>query len=398
MIGLPWVHIFILASVSFNVFTVNPVISLSIGSSNSRRSNHQRGSPTIMQSQQHQQQKARTESSRSFASASSSNSLNDLQDAPSLQSIRVGFIGCGTIASAIAFGFAKQTKISIQHITVSKRSASKSAALQEKLGTELVFIYENNQQVVDQSDLVFITVLPQQTTQVLQSLTFDASKHTLISLVSTSRVDQLAIDSKLPLGRVFKMICLPAVATLDGVCLITPNPVLRAADGNDDSATRQLAQQNSTLTQLFESLGGMISADTEEQMTAMMIPSGMMGTFYGVLKQHRDFVLRQANGAESQSDSNHQRLGSRAATELVIKYYHGMLVDAMQRLEQEDNANDNSDLLEQLIEEQTPGGLNEQCLNEFQSLNGMDVYTQVQESLLKRLTAVQSNGANRNDP
>jgi pyrroline-5-carboxylate reductase len=357
---------------------------------------------------QHQEQQQRIGSYPSLASTSRDSSTEDLrpfhQDSSTAAAVRVGFIGCGTIASAIATGIATQSNVPVASIAVSRRSQTKSAALQQRLGSDMVSIHDDNQHVLDQSDIVFITVLPQQTSQVLQALSFDASKHILVSLVSTSQLDQLARDSKLPSDRVFKMICLPAVATLDGVCLITPRPHQQTEQiveqQEDDDLPRDNQQNhhhhNTTLINLLESLGGMVAAETPEQMTAMMIPSGMMGTLYGILKNNRDFVLAKANNndSDSRSDSHTPRLGSREATKLVAKYYHGMLGDVIQRLEQDEMDHPHeasSTLLEELIAEQTPGGLNEQALGQFETLGGMNMYDQIQESLWKRLSGQSDN-------
>ena len=95
---------------------------------------------------------------------------------------KIGFLGCGTIASAIARGIATQTDVPIASIAVTKRSESKSAKLQSDFPS-LVSIHEENQEILDTSDLVFLCVLPQLTNQVLQGVTFDESRHNLISLV-----------------------------------------------------------------------------------------------------------------------------------------------------------------------------------------------------------------------
>ena len=122
------------------------------------------------------------------AAASSSTSLSSSSttawtdpEAP----LRIGFLGCGTIASAIATGLATQSTVSIASISVTRRSASKSAALEEKFPL-LISIYDDPQQVVDDSDLVFCCLLPQQTSEVLQSLNFDKERHLLVSLVVSS--------------------------------------------------------------------------------------------------------------------------------------------------------------------------------------------------------------------
>jgi pyrroline-5-carboxylate reductase len=96
--------------------------------------------------------------------------------------IKIGFVGCGTIAAAIATGLATQTKIPLASIAVSRRSASKSKALQESF-PNLVSIHDDNQEIVDQSDVIFLCVLPQYASQVLQDLKFDNAKHSLVSLV-----------------------------------------------------------------------------------------------------------------------------------------------------------------------------------------------------------------------
>ena len=95
---------------------------------------------------------------------------------------RIGFIGCGTIASAIVKGIATQNEIQIESIAVSKRSQSKSLSLREEFPS-LVQIYDDNQEILDCSDIIFVCVLPDQTIEVLKTLHFDIEKHSLVSLV-----------------------------------------------------------------------------------------------------------------------------------------------------------------------------------------------------------------------
>ncbi len=94
---------------------------------------------------------------------------------------KVGFIGCGTIAAAIATGLATTDGL-VSSIAVSRRSKAKSDALQQNF-PDLVTVHENNQDILDRSDIVFITVLPEQASEVLQSLQFDSERHHLVSLV-----------------------------------------------------------------------------------------------------------------------------------------------------------------------------------------------------------------------
>ena len=94
---------------------------------------------------------------------------------------KVGFIGCGTIAAAIVTGLATKEGL-VSSIAVSRRSKSKSDQLQQAF-PDLVTVCDDNQEILDRSDIIFITVLPEQTSQVLQSLQFDSDRHDLVSLV-----------------------------------------------------------------------------------------------------------------------------------------------------------------------------------------------------------------------
>jgi NADP oxidoreductase coenzyme F420-dependent len=120
---------------------------------------------------------------RRWKACTFASSASELQSQPSAsEAVSIGFIGCGTIASAIATGLAKQTVVAVDQISVTRRSERKSTALQQAFPT-LIHVYDDAQDVVDRSDIVFLTVLPKQTSQVLQALAFDRQRHSLISLV-----------------------------------------------------------------------------------------------------------------------------------------------------------------------------------------------------------------------
>jgi pyrroline-5-carboxylate reductase len=278
--------------------------------------------------------------------STSPTALNADPDAPSNSPLSLGFVGCGTIASAIATGLATQKDIPLGAISVSRRSEKKSSQLQTNF-PDLVTVYDDNQAVIDRSDIIFVCVLPQQTSEVLQALQFDNERHILVSLVSTSKLDDLLRHSGLPSAQVFKMICLPAVANHQGVCLLTPKV------------------DHPVLLPLFQSLGGCVQATDEAQMSAMMVPSGLMGSMYGILRNNRDWLIQQG---VAESDASY----------LVGRYYWGMMQDAERQCDEPSRFDD-------LIEEQTPGGLNEQALGNLESLGVMDAYDKAQNAVLSRI-------------
>jgi len=314
----------------------------------------------------------------------------------------IGVIGCGTIASAIVTGLAtlpvSSSSSSIRRITVTERSASKSAALQKQF-PQLVTVVDNgnnsNQAILEAADIVFLTVLPQQAHEVLRDLNFDTARHTLVSLVSTTSLPDLVACSQLPADRVYKMICLPAVAYHEGLCLLQPATTAGGTSNDGDDAVAPAAHADTTtsssslLYQLLNSLGGVAVAANDRQMSAMMVPSGMMGSFYGVLRNQRDWLTSAAGMSREQ------------ATFVVTRSYHGMMQDAVRRLMEcrsDDDKDDIDDtagsgsgsstaavLLDELIAEQTPGGLNEQALANLETLGVMDSYSTVQAALFRRI-------------
>lgn len=79
--------------------------------------------------------------------------------------MKLGFLGTGTIASAVVRGLAGEG----HRVTVSERSATVSAALAEAYPDVVV---ADNQSVIDASDVVFVGLLPEAAPAILQSLRF----------------------------------------------------------------------------------------------------------------------------------------------------------------------------------------------------------------------------------
>jgi hypothetical protein len=102
----------------------------------------------------------------------------------------VGFIGCGTIASAIITGIATQNVVPIKSIVVSRRSESKSKLLAKEF-SNLVTIQDDNQEILKKCEYIFLCVLPEQTQSVLENLQFDQKRHFLVSLVVRSKLQKV---------------------------------------------------------------------------------------------------------------------------------------------------------------------------------------------------------------
>jgi hypothetical protein len=131
-----------------------------------------------------------------------------------------------------------------------------------------------------------------------------------------------------------------------------------------------------------------------------MVPTGLMGLFYGTLRTNRDWIVQNdpffkisptemvdTTTVSDQQQQKHRR--RKIATQLVLRCYNNMIQDAIRRLDTEDDDNDDNnnnsdmDLLDTLIHEQTSGGLNEQAL--ANGIGIMDIYEQVQDAMLLRI-------------
>lgn len=263
----------------------------------------------------------------------------------------LGFVGFGTIAQAIATGLLTQKEHPIDKVYISKRSESKSSALAEKFSDKVV-ICDNSQEIADECETLFLCVLPDQEEEVLKSLDLK-EETTLVSLVSTSNLATLIQNSGLPAEKVYKMICLPAVADLEGTPLLVPR-----------STSPELHSMLSTLGG-----GTCIQCDNEEIMEAMMVSTCMMGPIYGLMRANRDFLIEKGVPPK---DANY----------VVARQYFGMTKDALLRSEVADDCEDS---LDKLISEQTPGGLNEQTLKNLEKAGALDTYEQTMEAVLNRI-------------
>mmetsp|Transcript_35987 Transcript_35987/g.86632 ORF Transcript_35987/g.86632 Transcript_35987/m.86632 type:complete len:291 (-) Transcript_35987:333-1205(-) len=257
--------------------------------------------------------------------------------------VSVGLLGCGTIASAVATGIARQERIPISRISVSRRSRSKSEALAKEFPS-LVTVHDDNQQIVDRSDVVFVCVLPAQANEVVKDLTFREGQK-LVSIVATASLDDLSRHSGVLPTDTAKMICTPSIALHEGVSLLYPPQ-----------------KKDSILTRLCDSMGGSVQCQSNEEMTALMSGMCVMGPMYGLLKTHVEWLVSQG-------------IRKKDASFLVGKQYQAIIKDVERQC-------DNPDCLDELIDEQTPGGINRLALGQLDSLGGLRSYNKVLDAIV----------------
>lgn len=204
---------------------------------------------------------------------------------------------------------------------------------------------------------------------------------------STTNLEQLANYSKLNLSNVSKMICLPSIARHEGIALLC------CGNSNNSNANSSDNSNKLLLTTLLNTMGGCVVLDTEYDLESCMVTTCTMGPLYGTMKKQRDWLLENTNGKGGS-------LTKKDATNLVMKQFQGAILDATYKFNKEyenDNDNENEDnieidILENLINEQTPGGLNEQALKNYNILGGLhNIQQKVMDLIVNRIRGI-SNG------
>ena len=139
-------------------------------------------------------------------------------------------------------------------------------------------------------------------------------RHTLISLVSTSKVEDLIAKTGLFRNSVFKLICLPPISRRGGCALLqlapVPSPISTTINGSDESydddndhdtiigvdAASPSPSSNTNLKEdhivksIMNALGGYVECRDDKMMEAMMITTAMMGPIYGVMRNNREWL------------------------------------------------------------------------------------------------------------
>lgn len=149
------------------------------------------------------------------------------------------------------------------------------------------------------------------------------------------------------------MICLPAVAQRKGVSLVVP----------------EQTESFPILLKTLQALGGYVECQDEDQMRALMVPTGLMGAFYGMLQNTQQWLVQKGVSPED-------------ASYFVASQYHAMAVDSLE------NLRENPNRFQELIDEQTPGGLNEQGLQNLAQQGAWEAYDNVMNSMYDRISGV----------
>ena len=180
----------------------------------------------------------------------------------------VGFIGAGAITEAVVTGLC-ETHAAGHSILLSPRSRDRSRRLSERYAA--VEVATGNQQVLDQCDLVFLAVRPQDASEVLKTLSFRENQR-VVSFIATISSADIACQVR-PAEFIGRVAPVPPIARRKGpVAMCPPNP--------------QLAD-------FFGPLGTVIQVAEEAQLDAFFSVSALMAPYFELLESVSAWVRAQ---------------------------------------------------------------------------------------------------------
>ena len=247
--------------------------------------------------------------------------------------MNLGFIGTGNIVSDVIIGISK-SKIKYKKIIISPRNKKKAIYLKKYF--KKVTIAKNNQEVIDKTDWVFLGVLPKVGDAILPGLKFK-NNQIIVSFMSTTNYTKL---KKL-------------IKTQSVIIRAIPMPPIRMGKG-----PVAIFPPNKKVKGFFDKIGTTIEIKNEKLSKNFWAISGTMASFYELLNILSKWLIRKkTNKLDSQK-------------------YVTLLYSALAELA----LLNSSKPLKNLVNEQTPGGLNWQGVNE---LRKSGYYRLLEKSLIK---------------
>ena len=181
--------------------------------------------------------------------------------------MRIGFVGTGVITEAIVTGLSTLPD-ERPEIVVSPRNAQRAAQLAARFPN--VAVAASNQDVIDQSEIVVLAVIPQQASQIIGQLRFRADQ-SVISLLASVRLSTVA-ELVAPAQRISRAVPMPTVANHTGP--IAVHPMAGYVD------------------QVFGKLGTVVATATEEQLDGLAVLTALMAPYYQLLETIVDWADR----------------------------------------------------------------------------------------------------------
>lgn len=252
--------------------------------------------------------------------------------------MRIGFIGVGNIASAVARGLAAANPPP-EHILLSPRNAAKAAALAAGLADTRVM--PDNQAVIDESDVVVLAVRPPMAEPVLGPLSFRPDQKVISLIAALPYAPLCALVA--PATDVVRAVPLPTVARHIGPVALFP--------------------EDAEAVELFGRIGTAVPVADEAQFDALATITATAAPYYAFLGRLADWLVGRG-------------VPEAAAVRYVAAVGHAIAADA---------AGAETHGFDGLIAEvSTPGGMNEQVLRMFTEADWLAAVDPALDAILAR--------------
>ena len=232
----------------------------------------------------------------------------------------LGFIGTGKIASSVIIGICN-SNIKFKKILISPRNKKTAESLKKKFNK--VTIAKNNQDVINKSNWVFLSVTPKVGEKIIKDLKFK-KQQTIISFISTINLLELKKMVKVKC-QVIRAIPLPPISIKKGPVPIYP--------------------PNKRVKEFFNKIGSTIEIKNEKLSNNFWTTSGMMASYYDMLRVMSDWLVKKG-------------IKKNDAQKYITSLFLALSEDAV--------VNSSKDLKHLVKESQTPKGLNQQGLKIMQ--------------------------------
>ena len=252
--------------------------------------------------------------------------------------MNLGFIGTGKIASSIIYGIFK-SKLKINKIYISSRNVNIAKKLNNKFSK--IKVFSNNQEIIDKSNVIFLSVTPAVGNKILSELNFNGRK-IIISLISTIKLKKLKKLTKSK--NICKAIPLPFIENLNGPIIINP--------------------KNKIAKKIFSKLGNVIEIKDEKMSYSFWSTSSVMAAYYEIYNSTKNWLVQKG-------------LNERIATDYVAELFLALSKDAFIKKK--------TGFKKLVAESQTPKGLNMQVLKELKKVRFYDKFKQSLENVHKRI-------------
>ena len=253
--------------------------------------------------------------------------------------MKLGFIGTGKIASSVIIGLCN-SKIKFKQVIVSPRNKKAASNLKRKF--RKVIIAKNNQDVIEKSNWVFLSVTPNVGEKIIKNLKFKKNQ-TIISFISTINHSNLKKMIKVK-SKIVRAIPLPPISLKKGPVPIYP--------------------PNKKVKSFFNKLGSTIEIKNEKLSINFWSTSGMMAAYYNILRVMSDWLVKKG-------------VKRKDAQKYITSLFLALSEDAV--------VNSKKDLKYLVKESQTPKGLNEQGLKSMSKKGVFNSIVNTLNSIHKRL-------------